>query len=816
MALGWVMAVLFLILTGAAVNLQLVKGADQRQTADQTKTKTITLKGRRGTIYDRNGLPLAYDVPGYNIEFYRDPTKTSKDDRIGYTTVLRDVIRLVEQGGGKTVSGFNITRSGDEWRYDFGNVEEDIYKRRLENWQKNMVIANARRADPPFQIYTMLRDRYKIPEDVDDDEACKLLSVWQEVQLSSYMAYLPVIVSYDVNFQTASSVAAYTSSVNPYSLAVTVGESSKRFYPRGESLGPVLGYTGRMSEELMKKYCDPQSDVYRYSRDDTVGLSGIEQSFEDVLSGNLLDRQGKRVVEVNVFSKITQELQFTPQKDGHDIVLTIDAGLQRASEKALKENVAATRKYQEERYLEYKPKFDESLSKRSDKDIHYAEMGACVVIDVRNGEILALANYPNYDPNLFIGGISKAEYQRLQDDPGRPMFNKAIASRAHPGSIFKMITAFAGLCEDVVTINEEITDEGEYIKHLAEDSEFHGPRCWLREGLDRHANQDVMAALKNSCNYYFYELAFRMGWEKMFDWAAKFGLNQLSGIELQGELQGQVASPTTLYDLSLPASRQRGNDARLTYRKLKNFFTNYFADKGWHLDPQTLEDALERIMRAAAEGEQGPIVREVLAKDLAIPAANVEADKLDSMVNEDLFQLKWTATRTLFASIGQEATMITPVAAARYAAAVANGGKLFDAHIIKARRDPNGEVIQTVPQFTDLNLPEAYVAAVKEGMREVMSDVDGTATSAFQNFKYKDDIAGKTGSAQVSDIDIEQSAWLVAFAPFDEPEIAVVTYIPNGSAGDKNAITARAVISYWMENRSRGNMEPVFPGNSFN
>ena len=545
MVLGWVMAALFLLLAGAAVNLQLVHGAEQRQTADQTKTKTIVLRGRRGTVYDRNGLPLAYDVPGYNIEFYRDPMKKSEKDRKNYTVVLRDVIRLIEQGGGRIVSGFNIIHEGDEWRYNFGNVSEDAYKTRLKNWLNNMAIANKYHEDPPFAIYTLLRKRYMIPEDADDDEACKLLSLWQEVQLSSYMAYLPVVIAFDVSFQTASSVAAYTSSVNEWSQAVTVGESSKRFYPRGDSLGPVLGYTGRMSEELQAKYCDQKGD-YRYSRDDTVGLSGIEQSFEDVLSGNVYTRRGSREVEVNVFSKITRELSFTPQKDGNDLMLTIDAGLQRAAEKALADNVAATRAYQEARYLEYQQKFDDILDGRSDKQIHYAEMGACVVIDVRNGEILALANYPNYDPNLFIGGISTADYEKLRNDPGMPMFNKAIASRAHPGSIFKMITAFAGLCENAVGLHEEISDEGEYTKHLAEDSAAHGPRCWLREDLWRHAAQDVVAALKNSCNYYFYELAFRMGWEKLTSWAERFGLGELSGIELQGELQGQVASPKTL------------------------------------------------------------------------------------------------------------------------------------------------------------------------------------------------------------------------------------------------------------------------------
>nr|MDD6336679.1 penicillin-binding transpeptidase domain-containing protein [bacterium] len=810
--LAGVFLVMFIVLLVAAANLQLVQGESLYQKSLDAKTRTIVLKGARGMILDRNGLVLAQDISSYNVEFYRNPSKTKEKDYTAYTQTLMTAIDIIEKNGGKIEENFAIRRDENgEMIFYFGNVSEEVYQKRLEKWKENMFIKKANRKDPPAAIYSLLCQRYAIPQDMPYEQAVKLLGIWQEVTMASYMAYVPVTIAYNVSFETVTQIAAMAAELD----GISIGESTRRFYPRGASAAHVIGYTGRISDsELLAKYTD-STGIYRYAATDMVGITGIEATMEDELSGNLYARQGYKVVEINSLGNITSVISTKPATDGNNVVLTIDADLQRVVEDALAKNVAATRKYQENRYASNKAYYDGLVEKRG-YDISYAEMGACVVMDVRTGEVLALANYPSYDLNQFVGGISAEEYDKLLNDPGMPLFNKAIASRAHPGSIFKMIPGFAALMEGATTLDETISDEGEYRKHLSSET-AKGPRCWIRYGYEQHADQDVIKALKNSCNYYFYEMGYRMGIEKLYNWAARFGLTTLTNIELPGEMQSQVACQKTLYDLDKPASEQTSNDAKLIYRKLCDYLTGIFDEMGVPVEQTRITDAVSIMMQAAVStsGNHGAVVRDVLINTLGLPRAVMTAKQVDSTINEYLYQILWTANRTLVASIGQDLTMITPIAAARYVSAVANGGLVYDAHIVRQVVSPSGRIIsETRPKLVDdLGLKQEYVEAVHEGMLEVVSGEDGTATNAFAGSAYAHEIAGKTGTAQVSDIDIEQNAWFVAYAPLESPEIAVVVYIPQGSSGANSTVAARDIFEYWLGNRDRDNTQTLPPVN---
>jgi len=833
-ALGGMVLVLFVILFAAAANIQLLKGEQYSQSSESVRTRVLTLKGGRGAIYDRNGLPLAYDVPHYDVEFYRDPARKSKKDYQEYTRILNIMADIIEANDEFVIDTLSIKKDeAGAFVFDFGNVAQDIFDKRLAGWISNMFIPQtytkegaeastrlyAKEGDtivnvrPAEEFYQFLMSRYQISEETPYDRQRKLLSVWQEVTMSSYTAYIPIKIATNVSFETMAQISA-----NGFELQGSgIAQTAHRYYPRGSSLAPVIGYTGRISDEpRFAKYTDPNGD-YRYSVNDLVGQTGIEASMEYELSGNLYTRAGKRMIEVNSLGAVKRVVSNVEPQNGNDVYLTIDADLQRVVETALAQNIAATREYQIKRYNEEKKEeFDEIVAERK-KEINYAKMGAAVVLDARNGEVLAMANYPSYDANLFVGRISEADYDLLQNDPGLPMFNKAVASRAHPGSIFKMVTGYAALCEGVTQLDERVSDMGYYETHLKADSLEHGPRCWLHYGLEMHANQTIVEALKNSCNYYFYEMAYRLKITNLYDWGAKLGLDELTGVELQDEVKSQVARQETLYDINVPASKQRSLDAQAVYRNITTYLQELFEGMDVDLDPILLDEVVSAMMNAtvATEGNQGVFVRNALINDLKLPRANMVGLGVDTYINQQLYQLLWTATRTLVTGIGQD-SMITPIAAARYVAAVANGGRVYETHLIKRVVTPQGRMDEKKATLVrDLEIPADIQSAIKEGMRAVVSGEDGTATELFKDFEYLYDMAGKTGTAQVSKIDIEQNAWFVAFAPFESPEIAIAVYIPQGSSGARNATTVKAIIKYWLDKRSSDPEEELPAINAF-
>jgi len=806
---------LFAILLIAAANLQVVRGEQYIEAAEKAKVRTIVLRGSRGTIYDRNGLPLAYDEPSYDVEFLRDPGKKTTKDNAEYSKVLLETIAVIEENGGKTISSFNIKMQEDgTFAFDFGDCDEAVFAARKEAWMRNMLIAERDWKHPAQWYWDYLRTkRYMLPEDISYEQSYKLLSIWQEATQASYTAYLPIKISYDVSFTTVATLAARS-----YELpGIGVGQDTRRVYPRGTSAAHIVGYTGRMYEQDVARYTDKKGD-YRYAVNDIVGLMGLEASQEAALSRNVYTRLGRQVIQVDNKGNIIHQESYLAAQNGNDIVSTIDAEFQRVVERALEQNVKATEAYQRQRYQEQQETFDAIIAERG-RPIEYAKMGAAVVLDVRTGEVLALANYPSFDPNLFVGGISHEAYTALAEDPALPLYNKAIASRAHPGSIYKMVTGFAALCAGKTNVNEVVSDEGEFVKHLGEGSSVHGPRCWVRPNYNKHAELTIVGALRTSCNYYFYEMAHRMGAETLQDWAAKFGLTSKTGIELGGELASQVGGQQALFDPAVPAAEQTSTDARLVYRGLVAYLTGVFADMGIVLAEGRIESAVAAMMQTAVttEGNYGPFVRDTLTTTLGLPYSVMSSQGIYRHVNEQLYNILWNSNRTLMASIGQDLTMITPIAAARYVAAVANGGLVYECHIVKRELAPDGRVVrETRPRLIeDLNLPPEFVAAVKEGMREVVSDEDGTATEDFRNFLYLSDMAGKTGSAQVSSIDIEQNAWFVAYAPFEKPEIAIAIYIPQGSSGAKNSLAIREIVSYWMTQRDNSNNQSLVPGNGF-
>lgn len=261
-----------------------------------------------------------------------------------------------------------------------------------------------------------------------------------------------------------------------------------RHYPSGPAFSHVIGYVQPPTEE------DAGNNALLRHPGFRIGRAGVEAAREDTLRG----QAGSLKVEVNAFGRVIRELpeQSVPQTPGEDLRLTLDAGVQSFAYERLT-----------------------------------GESAAAVAMDVETGDLLALVSTPGFDPNLFVTGISHTAFQALQNNERRPLFNKALQGTYPPASTFKAITGLAALEANLVRENETVTCTG---KIRVGDREFH---CWRRGG---HGRVNMREAVKTSCDVYFYEMAQRLGIDRIHDMALRFGLGPAPDIGIAGVRDGLV------------------------------------------------------------------------------------------------------------------------------------------------------------------------------------------------------------------------------------------------------------------------------------
>ena len=788
-------------------NLQVRDGAQYNDTAESRKMKTYALTGSRGMILDRNGIPLAYDEESYNVTFYRDPARNKSEDLLNYTQVILKVIGIVEEGGGKTVRNFYLKRDADGNDYlDFLTENPETFEKRLKTWTQNMYLTKVNEED----YFSKLVARYGI-EELDYETQYKVLSIWQELQMYAYLSK-PVTIAYDVDMTTVARLEATSIDL----IGVDIEETTKRVYPYGTLAGHILGYMGSISESETEEFL-----ALGYSADDKVGVSGIEKSMETQLSANVAYRQGAREVEVDANGSVMRELSYTAPMDGNNVQLTIDLEMQQTLENSLKYNIEEARKIQLEA-LENATEHDiedyrQAIENRDGETLRLAESGAAVVLDVHTGEVLAMASYPNFDPNDFTNGMSTEDYNTKYNIPSAPLFNRAISSKATPGSVFKMVSALAALEEGVVTTDTTINDEGPFTKY---DSSSYAPSCWTAHP-EKHDHQNVTLALTNSCNYYFYTVADMLGIEKINKWASLLGLTSKTGIELSGETTGVVGNQSVLYDSARSITSQKSSKTNYVARTIKKTLSDTGEALGRNFEEERLERVTQELMNLVLDYESGEMIdaiRNVLMTELGLSSEEISRRYLLNTLNSYLREVRWTPTETIMTGIGQSITELTPVAVARYIAAIANGGKVLDVTLIDSILSSEGGVItRNEPVLINsLDISDNSLDAIKRGMKGVISAEDGgTASSYFTDFAYNDMVGAKTGTAQVNAIDIENNAWFVSFAPYDDPEIAVVVFIANGYKGGVASLTSKDVIADYLDRKNNPQVDTVPKQNSF-
>ena len=305
-------------------------------------------------------------------------------------------------------------------------------------------------------------------------------------QLRRLPAFVPVTVTERLGWEQIARL-----SVNaPVLPGVSAEVGLTRYYPRKDDFAHVVGYVGPVSDFDLKHLEDP--DPVLQIPGFQIGKTGVEKKLEDKLRGFA----GTRRIEVNAAGRVMREIDRNPGQPGVDVALTVDARVQRYAQARLA-----------------------------------GQSAAVVVMDVHSGDIVALASAPGFDPNKFVRGIGRDDYRALLDDPYRPLANKTVQGTYPPGSTFKMVVALAALEAGVIDPDETITCRG-YIELGRQ--RFH---CWKRGG---HGKVDLLKGLEQSCDVYYYEVAQRVGIERIAAMARRFGLGMRHKLPLNGIAAGLI------------------------------------------------------------------------------------------------------------------------------------------------------------------------------------------------------------------------------------------------------------------------------------
>ena len=451
-----------------------------------------------------------------------------------------------------------------------------------------------------------------------------------------------------------------------------------RNYPYGELASHVIGYIGRINRAEKEKINDSE-DQANYRGTDYIGKLGVEQNFESQLHGTT----GVERVETSAGGRAVRKLASTPSTPGSMVTLSIDIKLQKLVE-----------------------------------DMYGDRRGALVAIDPRNGEVIAFVSKPTFDPNLFVDGIDSDSWATLNEDVDKPLLNRALRGTYPPGSTYKPLMAMAALNSGKRAANVVIQDNLTY---------NFGGRTFGSPEADRPGPKDMRLAIVGSSNVYFYSLANEMGVDLIHDQLAPFSLGQRTGIDLQGEVTGD-----------LPSQEWK----RKKFRK-----------------PE---------------------------------------------------QQKWYAGETISLGIGQGYNNFTMLQMANAYATLASGGLRFKPRLVREIKDMVQHTSQPVATeaLEPLPLNAEHVSVIRNAMHGVT--LEGTSARVFAGAGYTS--GGKTGTAQAvglkagekysslkTDEHKRDHSLYVAFAPVENPTIALALIVENAGWGSTSAAPiARRVFDYWL------------------
>lgn len=481
-------AVLLVIYFARLYTLQMRSGPQVDEVLASATTSEETVAAARGDILDRYGTPLATTETSYNVTLSRSVLLDHSDRN----DIIMDVIHTANEHGVAHTDTFPVTMSAPFTYTDMTDEQQRWLDAYIEFFNDLTPGISA----PDLIVW--MKQHYGISYTTPLSEVRQIIGVRYELEMRVIVNIDEYIFARDVNTDFLSILEEKNFP------GVNVVMSAERKYCT-EYAAHLLGYLGKITAE--------QYDEYRslgYPMDAVIGQSGAEAAFEEYLHGV----DGRQKVMRSASGSIISTEPVKTVQPGKNVYLTIDITLQEAAEKALANRIS------------------EINSSRSERD--FATGGAVVVLDVNTSEALAVASYPTFDLDTLLDN-----YQELINDPANPVINRATNNFYSPGSTFKMAVGLAGLRAGIIDRWTTVYDPGYYSAYASVGYE---PVCWVYSNSGYgHGSLDIVGALKNSCNVFFYWVGDHIGIDAIETAAHDFGFGEHTGIET-GDIKGVIAS----------------------------------------------------------------------------------------------------------------------------------------------------------------------------------------------------------------------------------------------------------------------------------
>jgi len=743
-----VMVAIFILFSFRMYDLQIASFDTYQAAADENRLNQLPIAADRGVIFDRNGVPLARNVPAFNVTIV---PALLPSDRTQTLEIFNRLSALVGVPPTADIAAASAQTTGERVR----SIEELV------------------------------------------------------VEGEGIAPFREVTIAIDVDFHVALQIREERQSLP----GVDIQAKAVREYPTGALTAHIIGYMAPIpseeAEALIEQGYDPNFD--------RIGVDGIEYFLNATLAG----RRGSLLREVDVAGATVTEIERIDPIPGQNVRLTIDVELQQAAEDALKNRIALL---------------------NSTYERLVSQQGVIIAMNPQNGQVLAMVSYPGYDNSMFARNIDVEYYLQVANDPLKPLINNAIRSLYPPGSTWKLITASGAIEEGVISPQQVLNDPGRLVvenKYAPNDPAASQTFvCWKRDG---HGPLNVIGALANSCNVYFYqvgggnpdvpEVSLRpggLGPTDLFRYATAYGIGTELGIELPSENRGRMPDPTwkrVLYGENWStgdtynAALGQGY-VNVTPLQLASMAATV-ANGGTLYQPTIIESYLDA---------EGNVVRPFAPHVLRNVNLNGVTGTLNLLLVEDMIM---KGPNSLDCMCEPDSAFYNPVRCnpATYRNTVdispaQDGSDVREYQVFIPDNYTFNASMCTELRFDDKYRP-AFVSQetmdiVRQGTRGVITY--GTAQSA--NLPYVD-VAGKTGTAQYCD-NIANGlglckfgswpahAWFLAYAPYENPEIVVIGFIYNGTEGSLWAVpmVRETLEAYYRLKNQRAGLAPPPPADN--
>lgn len=699
----------FVALGAKLWSMQIAQGSDFEDFAEGNVLRFERLKAARGRIVDRSGATLAENRRAWTVRIVPSRLPLDEAERQRVLDELGTTLQL----GKAVVLERSLIPLGSE-----AAVVNAVEERMDADGDALMAELRLRRAMVLLKGELNDADAAALAETLHDQLAVSVVSTL-EYQLAIHDSDdLPMLIKRDVDHQQAMALAANT----VYMPGVSVDDNDLiRNYNGGYSFSHILGYVGPISEAEYDSATTVAGTAI-YDPDDVVGRGGVEQAMEQELRGT----KGGRWVQVDAQGVERFELLDRRREpiSGLSVQLTIDQAFQQQVTDALQSGIQVA----------------DSVAQREDRETVAA--GVAIAMNPQNGEILAMVSLPTFDNQLFVDGISEAQYNEYANDEFTPLINRAISGTYAPGSVFKPLMACAGLQEGVINLEKKFDCRGQIrVPWSWDETQGNDYLCWV--GEPGHGETDIYSGISDSCDVFFYNVGApkqkpdepanadyvhyynpRDPNRKYFEGLGidriekylleQFGYGRPSGIELAGEADGLVPNPRWLY--------------------------------------QSIQE-------------------------------------------------NWSIGDTINVSIGQGHLLNTPLQLLNATAAIANGGTLWRPRLVRALVREDGKVAKEFPptEINKLDIAREHIETVRLGMRQTITSGTGAGVITLT----EPAIAGKSGTAEFGiavDGKYKRShAWFTAFGPYENPEICVAVLIVGGITGSTYAgpVTNKILEAYF-------------------